>query len=51
MKLWKFIVVIVLAMKKALILVVVAGIGAGKKLWSWMKGRKQEPMESTPPVE
>jgi len=51
MKLWKFIVVIALALKKAIILVIVAGIGGAKKLWSWMRGRKQEPAESTPPAE
>jgi uncharacterized membrane-anchored protein len=48
MKLWKFIVVIVLALKKAIIVVIVAGVGAAKKLWAWLRGRKEEPAESTP---
>ena len=48
-KMWKFIIVIVLALKKAIIFVII-GLGAAiKKLWSWFRARKQkEGIESLP---
>ena len=52
MKLWKFIVVIVLALKKALIVIFVALGAAIKKLWNRIRGRgKEQPIESSPVAE
>jgi uncharacterized membrane-anchored protein len=48
MKMWKGILVVLLAMKKAIILVILALVGVIKKLWSWMQGRKQASVESAP---
>lgn len=53
MKLWKLIVVVVLALKKALIVIFVGLWAAIKKLWNRIRGRKEEeqPTEYSPPPE
>lgn len=48
MKLWKFIVVAVLALKKAIIVVFAALAGAIKKLWNRLRGKQDLPSEGEP---
>jgi uncharacterized membrane-anchored protein len=49
MKMWKFILAIVLALKKVIIIVITALAAAIKKLWTWFRARKQkESLESLP---
>ena len=48
MKLWKFIVVAVLALKKAIIVVFAALAAAIKKLWNKIRGKQEFPAEEEP---